>query len=240
MLKIKNLSVSYGDIPALKKVSLEVKQGDVVSVLGANGAGKTTLLKTISGLLRGDSESQIEFMGEPIHQLPPNEIVRRGIVHVPEGRQVFAELSVLENIEVGSYSRDDRSNLKREIAECFEMFPELIGKEKQLAGTLSGGEQQMVATARALIAKPLLLMVDEPSMGLAPVVVKRIFGLLREFVARGITILLVEQNAYMSMAVSNYAYIIAQGEMALHGSVEDLKKDEGVKDSYLGVKKKAN
>lgn len=240
MLKIKNLSVSYGDIPALKKVSLEVKQGDVVSVLGANGAGKTTLLKTISGLLRGDSESQIEFMGEPIHQLPPNEIVRRGIVHVPEGRQVFAELSVLENIEVGSYSRDDRSNLKREIAECFEMFPELIGKEKQLAGTLSGGEQQMVATARALIAKPLLLMVDEPSMGLAPVVVKRIFGLLREFVARGITILLVEQNAYMSMAVSNYAYIIAQGEMVLHGSVEDLKKDEGVKDSYLGVKKKAN
>jgi len=240
VLKIKNLSVSYGDIPALKKVSLEVKQGDVVSVLGANGAGKTTLLKTISGLLRGDSESQIEFMGEPIHQLPPNEIVRRGIVHVPEGRQVFAELSVLENIEVGSYSRDDRSNLKREIAECFEMFPELIGKEKQLAGTLSGGEQQMVATARALIAKPLLLMVDEPSMGLAPVVVKRIFGLLREFVARGITILLVEQNAYMSMAVSNYAYIIAQGEMALHGSVEDLKKDEGVKDSYLGVKKKAN
>jgi branched-chain amino acid transport system ATP-binding protein len=224
----------------LKKVSLEVKQGDVVSVLGANGAGKTTLLKTISGLLRGDSESQIEFMGEPIHQLPPNEIVRRGIVHVPEGRQVFAELSVLENIEVGSYSRDDRSNLKREIAECFEMFPELIGKEKQLAGTLSGGEQQMVATARALIAKPLLLMVDEPSMGLAPVVVKRIFGLLREFVARGITILLVEQNAYMSMAVSNYAYIIAQGEMVLHGSVEDLKKDEGVKDSYLGVKKKAN
>jgi branched-chain amino acid transport system ATP-binding protein len=240
VLKIKNLSVSYGDIPALKKVSLEVKQGDVVSVLGANGAGKTTLLKTISGLLRGDSESQIEFMGEPIHQLPPNEIVRRGIVHVPEGRQVFAELSVLENIEVGSYSRDDRSNLKREIAECFEMFPELIGKEKQLAGTLSGGEQQMVATARALIAKPLLLMVDEPSMGLAPVVVKRIFGLLREFVARGITILLVEQNAYMSMAVSNYAYIIAQGEMVLHGSVEDLKKDEGVKDSYLGVKKKAN
>ncbi|HHT69917.1 MAG TPA: ABC transporter ATP-binding protein [Firmicutes bacterium] len=240
MLKIKNLSVSYGDIPALKKVSLEVKQGDVVSVLGANGAGKTTLLKTISGLLRGDSESQIEFMGEPIHQLPPNEIVRRGIVHVPEGRQVFAELSVLENIEAGSYSRDDRSNLKREIAECFEMFPELIGKEKQLAGTLSGGEQQMVATARALIAKPLLLMVDEPSMGLAPVVVKRIFGLLREFVARGITILLVEQNAYMSMAVSNYAYIIAQGEMVLHGSVEDLKKDEGVKDSYLGVKKKAN
>lgn len=238
MLKITNLSVSYGDIPALKKVSLEVKQGDVVSVLGANGAGKTTLLKGISGLQRGNSESRIEFMGEPIHQLPPNEIVRRGIVHVPEGRQVFSELSVLENIEVGSYSRKDRRNIKREISECFGMFPELLGKEKQLAGTLSGGEQQMVATARALIAKPKLLMVDEPSMGLAPVVVKRIFGLLREFVARGITILLVEQNAYMSMAVSNYAYIIAQGEIALHGTVEDLKKDEGVKDSYLGVKKK--
>ncbi len=245
MLKITNLSVSYGDIPALKKVSLEVKQGDVVSVLGANGAGKTTLLKAISGLLRGDSDTQIEFMGELIHQLPPNEIVKRGIVHLPEGRQVFSDLSVLENIEVGSYSRQDRSNIKSEIAECFEMFPELVGKEKQLAGTLSGGEQQMVATARALIAKPQLLMVDEPSMGLAPVVVKRIFGLLREFVRilkwvviRGITILLVEQNAYMSMAVSNYAYIIAQGEIALHGSVEDLKKDEAVKDSYLGVKKK--
>ncbi len=240
MLKVTNLSVSYGDIPALKKVSLEVKQGDVVSVLGANGAGKTTLLKAISGLLRGDENCSIEFMGEPIHQLPPNEIVQRGIVHVPEGRQVFSELSVLENIEVGSYSRQDRSNIKREIAECFEMFPELLGKEKQLAGTLSGGEQQMVATARALIAKPKLLMIDEPSMGLAPVVVKRIFGLLREFVARGITILLVEQNAYMSMAVSNYAYIIAQGEIALHGSVEDLKKDEAVKDSYLGVKRKSD
>lgn len=238
MLRITNLSVSYGDIPALRKVSLEVKQGDVVSVLGANGAGKTTLLKAVSGLLRGDSETKIEFMGEPIHQLPPSEIVRRGIVHVPEGRQVFSELSVLENIEVGSYARQDRRNIKKEIAECFEMFPELLGKEKQLAGTLSGGEQQMVATARALIAKPQLLMVDEPSMGLAPVVVKRIFGLLREFVKRGITILLVEQSAYMSMAVSNYAYIIAQGEIALHGTVEDLKKDEAVKDSYLGVKKK--
>ncbi len=236
MLKITNLSVSYGDIPALKKVNLEVKQGDVVSVLGANGAGKTTLLKTISGLLKGDAESRIEFLGEPIHNLPPHEIVKRGVVHLPEGRQVFPELTVMENIEVGSFTRQDRRQVKEDIAKCFEMFPELRGKEKQLAGTLSGGEQQMVATARALIAAPKLLMIDEPSMGLAPVVVKRIFGLLREFIARGITILLVEQNAYMSMAVSNYAYILAQGEIVLHGSVEELRQDESVKDSYLGKK----
>jgi len=236
MLKITNLSVSYGDIPALKKVNLEVKQGDVVSVLGANGAGKTTLLKTISGLLKGDAESRIEFLGEPIHNLPPHEIVKRGVVHLPEGRQVFPELTVMENIEVGSFTRQDRRQVKEDIAKCFEMFPELRGKEKQLAGTLSGGEQQMVATARALIAAPKLLMIDEPSMGLAPVVVKRIFGLLREFIARGITILLVEQNAYMSMAVSNYAYILAQGEIVLHSSVEELRQDESVKDSYLGKK----
>lgn len=236
MLKITKLSVSYGDIPALKKVNLEVKQGDVVSVLGANGAGKTTLLKTISGLLKGDAESRIEFLGEPIHNLPPHEIVKRGLVHLPEGRQVFPELTVMENIEVGSFTRKDRRQVKEDIAKCFEMFPELRGKEKQLAGTLSGGEQQMVATARALIAAPKLLMIDEPSMGLAPVVVKRIFGLLREFIARGITILLVEQNAYMSMAVSNYAYILAQGEIVLHGSVEELRQDESVKDSYLGKK----
>ena len=236
MLKITNLSVSYGDIPALKKVNLEVKQGDVVSVLGANGAGKTTLLKTISGLLKGDAESRIEFLGEPIHNLPPHEIVKRGVVHQPEGRQVFPELTVMENIEMGSFTRQDRRQVKEDIAKCFEMFPELRGKEKQLAGTLSGGEQQMVATARALIAAPKLLMIDEPSMGLAPVVVKRIFGLLREFIARGITILLVEQNAYMSMAVSNYAYILAQGEIVLHGSVEELRQDESVKDSYLGKK----
>lgn len=236
MLKITKLSVSYGDIPALKKVNLEVKQGDVVSVLGANGAGKTTLLKTISGLLKGDAESRIEFLGEPIHNLPPHEIVKRGLVHLPEGRQVFPELTVMENIEMGSFTRQDRRQVKEDIAKCFEMFPELRGKEKQLAGTLSGGEQQMVATARALIAAPKLLMIDEPSMGLAPVVVKRIFGLLREFIARGITILLVEQNAYMSMAVSNYAYILAQGEIVLHGSVEELRQDESVKDSYLGKK----
>lgn len=236
MLKITKLSVSYGDIPALKKVNLEVKQGDVVSVLGANGAGKTTLLKTISGLLKGDAESRIEFLGEPIHNLPPHEIVKRGVVHLPEGRQVFPELTVMENIEVGSFTRQDRRQVKEDIAKCFEMFPELRGKEKQLAGTLSGGEQQMVATARALIAAPKLLMIDEPSMGLAPVVVKRIFGLLREFIARGITILLVEQNAYMSMAVSNYAYILAQGEIVLHSSVEELRQDESVKDSYLGKK----
>lgn len=236
MLKITKLSVSYGDIPALKKVNLEVKQGDVVSVLGANGAGKTTLLKTISGLLKGDAESRIEFLGEPIHNLPPHEIVKRGVVHLPEGRQVFPELTVMENIEMGSFTRQDRRQVKEDIAKCFEMFPELRGKEKQLAGTLSGGEQQMVATARALIAAPKLLMIDEPSMGLAPVVVKRIFGLLREFIARGITILLVEQNAYMSMAVSNYAYILAQGEIVLHGSVEELRQDESVKDSYLGKK----
>lgn len=236
MLKITKLSVSYGDIPALKKVNLEVKQGDVVSVLGANGAGKTTLLKTISGLLKGDAESRIEFLGEPIHNLPPHEIVKRGVVHLPEGRQVFPELTVMENIEVGSFTRQDRRQVKEDMAKCFEMFPELRGKEKQLAGTLSGGEQQMVATARALIAAPKLLMIDEPSMGLAPVVVKRIFGLLREFIARGITILLVEQNAYMSMAVSNYAYILAQGEIVLHGSVEELRQDESVKDSYLGKK----
>jgi len=239
MLEVSNLAVSYGDIPAIKNVSLKVNKGDVVSVLGPNGAGKTTLLKTISGLLRVGEGSKITFLGERIDNLPPDEIVARGIIHLPEGRKIFPDLTVMENVEVGSIGRKNRQMVKQEIEELFEIFPELKGREKQLGGTLSGGEQQMLATARALIAAPTLLMIDEPSMGLAPVIVKRMFKVIRDVISKkGITVLLVEQNAFLSMEVSNRAYILAQGEIRLHGTVEELRKDPRVKETYLrGVKK---
>ncbi|HHY33144.1 MAG TPA: ABC transporter ATP-binding protein [Firmicutes bacterium] len=234
MLEVRNLDVAYNGIPALRGVSLDVREGEVVSVLGPNGAGKTTLLNAISGLVKPDPSSKILFMGEDISQLEPGQIVAKGIIQVPEGRQIFPELTVLENVEVGSIRRKDRAKIKKDIEDIFEVFPELKGRKRQLGGTLSGGEQQMLAIARALIAEPKLLMIDEPSMGLAPIVVQRIFRLIQTDIRkRGITVLLVEQNAYLSMAVSDRAYILAQGEVALNGTVEELSRDAKVKETYF-------
>lgn len=234
MLEIKNLSVSYDGIPALRKVSLEVKQGETVSVLGPNGAGKTTLLNAISGLVQPQPDSSIRFLGKELAGHAPNEVVGAGLIQVPEGRQIFAELTVLENIEMGAVRRHDRKDIAKDIADMFDIFPELRGREKQYGGTLSGGEQQMLAIARALVASPKLVMIDEPSMGLAPVVVQRIFRLIKDVIAkRGITVLLVEQNTALSFAVSDRAYILTQGAVAMEGTVEELSRDQRVKETYF-------
>ncbi|MGB4337128.1 MAG: ABC transporter ATP-binding protein [Bacillota bacterium] len=234
MLEIRNLSVSYNGIPALRRVSLDIRQGETVSVLGPNGAGKTTLLNAISGLVRLEPGSSIKFLGQELAGKNPNEVVAAGIVQVPEGRQIFPELTVMDNLEVGTVLRRDRRQALADIAEMFEVFPELKGREKQLGGTLSGGEQQMLAIARALVAAPKLIMIDEPSMGLAPVVVQRIFRLIRDVIPkRGITVLLVEQNTALSFAVSDRAYILTQGAVAMHGTVEELARDQRVKETYF-------
>ncbi|OPZ65226.1 MAG: High-affinity branched-chain amino acid transport ATP-binding protein LivF [Firmicutes bacterium ADurb.Bin506] len=234
MLEIRGLSVSYNGIPALRRVSLDVNQGETVSVLGPNGAGKTTLLNAISGLVSSDSGSSIKFMGKELAGRNPDEVVAAGIVQVPEGRQIFAELTVLENIEMGTVLRRDRKQASADIAEMFDIFPELKGRERQNGGTLSGGEQQMLAIARALVAAPKLVMIDEPSMGLAPVVVQRIFRLIKDvIVKRGITVLLVEQNTALSFAVSDRAYILTQGSVAMHGTVAELSRDQRVKETYF-------
>ncbi len=203
-------------------------------MLGPNGAGKTTLLNAISGLVRLEPGSSIKFLGQELAGKNPNEVVAAGIVQVPEGRQIFPELTVMDNLEVGTVLRRDRRQALADIAEMFEVFPELKGREKQLGGTLSGGEQQMLAIARALVAAPKLIMIDEPSMGLAPVVVQRIFRLIRDVIPkRGITVLLVEQNTALSFAVSDRAYILTQGAVAMHGTVEELARDQRVKETYF-------
>jgi len=234
MLRIKDLNVSYNGIPALKGVSLEVREGETVSVLGPNGAGKTTLLRAISGLVHPQPGSSIEFMGKEIVGLPATSIVPIGIAQVPEGRQIFPELTVLENIEIGTARRTDRAEAKKDVLRMFELFPELKGREKQNGGTLSGGEQQMLAMCRALASKPKLLMIDEPSMGLAPVVVQRIFRFIKNEIPKlGITVLLVEQNTALSFAVSDRAYILAQGQVAMSGTVAELSRDQRVKETYF-------
>jgi len=234
MLEVRNLSVSYKGIPALRRVSLDVKQGEVVSVLGPNGAGKTTLLNAISGLVKPEADSSIRFVGKELVGQTPDVVVEAGVVQVPEGRQIFAELTVLENMEVGAVRRRDRKGIAKDIADMFDIFPELRGREKQYGGTLSGGEQQMLAIARALVAAPRLIMIDEPSMGLAPVVVQRIFRLIRDVITkRGVTVLLVEQNTALSFAVSDRAYILTQGSVAMQGTVEELSRDQRVKETYF-------
>ncbi|OPZ63201.1 MAG: High-affinity branched-chain amino acid transport ATP-binding protein LivF [Firmicutes bacterium ADurb.Bin506] len=234
MLEVRDLSVSYKGIPALRRVSLDVKQGEVVSVLGPNGAGKTTLLNAISGLVKPEADSSIRFVGKELVGQTPDVVVEAGVVQVPEGRQIFAELTVLENMEVGAVRRRDRKGIAKDIADMFDIFPELRGREKQYGGTLSGGEQQMLAIARALVAAPKLIMIDEPSMGLAPVVVQRIFRLIRDVITkRGVTVLLVEQNTALSFAVSDRAYILTQGSVAMQGTVEELSRDQRVKETYF-------
>lgn len=233
MLQIKEIDVYYGAIHALKKLSLEVEQGSIVTLIGANGAGKTTTLKSISGLLRPKSGS-IMFKDKDITKVAPEKIVGLGISQVPEGRRVFPSMSVMENLEMGAYLRKDKKGIDADMENVYTRFPRLKERRKQLAGTLSGGEQQMLAIGRALMARPQLLLMDEPSMGLAPLLVKEIFSIIKDINERGTTILLVEQNANMALSIADKAYVIETGEIVLQGSAHELMNSPEVKKAYLG------
>lgn len=234
MLEIKNLAVSYGAITALHGISLSVPAGGIVTLIGSNGAGKTTALKTISGLLKPRS-GEILYEGKNIAGLPPHQIVRLGLSHVPEGRMIFANLTVMENLQMGAYLQKDRQVVRRELDHVFAAFPRLQERERQIAGTLSGGEQQMLAMGRALMSRPKLLMLDEPSLGLAPLLVKTIFEKIVEINRQqGITILLVEQNAKLALEISGSGYVLETGRVALSGDSAALRQNPQVKSAYLG------
>ena len=234
MLELHNLCVSYGSIKALQEVSLKVEQGSIVTLIGANGAGKSTTLRTVSGLLRKQGGS-IRYQDEEIGQEPPHRIVARGISHVPEGRMIFANLTVRENLLMGAYLRKDRNQISKEFDFVYSIFPRLKERERQVAGTLSGGEQQMLAISRALMSKPRCLMLDEPSLGIAPILVKTIFQKIAEInQTLGITILLVEQNANLALEVSHYGYVLETGRIILHDNSGALRTNEQVKSAYLG------
>ena len=235
LLELKNVASYYGSVQALKSVSLRVEQGEVVTLLGANGAGKSTTLRTISGLLRPAS-GEVWFQGQPIHDMAPEKIVRLGISHVPEGRRIFPGLTVRENIMLGTSNRGrlPKKQMDEEIAEMFDIFPVIKPFENALGWTLSGGQQQMLAVARGLMAKPKLLLLDEPSLGLAPVIVQQLFATIRVIHASGTTILLVEQNANMALSVANRGYVLETGEMKVEGSPRELLGNEAVRAAYLG------
>ena len=233
MLKIHNIDVYYGNIQALRNVSLEVNEGEIVTLIGANGAGKSTLLKTISGLLKPKLGS-IEYLGSNIDGKAAQSIVKAGISHEPEGRRVFANMSVEENLELGAYLRNDREQIKKDMDHVYELFPRLLERRKQQSGTLSGGEQQMLAMGRALMAKPKLIILDEPSMGLAPLMVKNIFNIIEMVNKEGVTVLLVEQNANMALSVADRAYVLETGSIVLSGTAKELQESEEVKAAYLG------
>jgi len=235
LLELKNVASYYGSVQALKSVSLRVEQGEVVTLLGANGAGKSTTLRTISGLLRPAS-GEVWFEGQPIHDMAPEKIVRLGISHVPEGRRIFPGLTVRENIMLGTSNRGrlPKKRMDEEVAEMFDIFPVIKPFEHALGWTLSGGQQQMLAVARGLMAKPKLLLLDEPSLGLAPVIVQQLFATIRVIHARGTTILLVEQNANMALSVANRGYVLETGEMKVEGSPKELLGNEDVRAAYLG------
>nr|WP_106781899.1 ABC transporter ATP-binding protein [Lysinibacillus timonensis] len=233
MLKVNNIDVYYGNIHALKDVSLEVNEGEIVTLIGANGAGKSTLLKTLSGLLK-PKNGQITYQTEQIAGKPAQAIVKSGISQVPEGRRVFANMSVEENLELGAFIRKDRDSIKKDLASVYELFPRLDERRKQLSGTLSGGEQQMLAMGRALMAKPKLLLLDEPSMGLAPLIVKQIFEIIQMVNKQGTTVLLVEQNAHMALSIADRAYVLETGKIVLSGTAKELQESEEVKAAYLG------
>ena len=234
MLEVKNLTVNYGAITALQGISLTVKQGDIVTLIGANGAGKTTTLKTISGLLRAQS-GEILYQGQNITRLRAHQIVKLGVSHVPEGRMIFANLTVLENLQMGAFLRTDKAAVRSEMDYVFNIFPRLHERVKQVAGTLSGGEQQMLAIGRALMSKPKFLMLDEPSLGIAPLLVKTIFEKIVEINQQhGITILLVEQNANLALEMARYGYVLETGRMILHDASTVLRQNPQVKSAYLG------
>ncbi|MFK9117611.1 ABC transporter ATP-binding protein [Peribacillus frigoritolerans] len=233
MLKIEDINVYYGNIQALKGVSMEINEGEIVTLIGANGAGKSTLLKTISGLLK-PKQGKVLFEGDSIGGKAAQAIVKMGISHVPEGRRVFANMTVVENLELGAYLRKDKDGIHKDMEKVYELFPRLLERIKQQAGTLSGGEQQMLAMGRALMAKPRLLLLDEPSMGLAPLLVKQIFNIIQEISESGTTILLVEQNANLALSIADRAYVVETGRIVLSGNAEELTSSEEIKMAYLG------
>lgn len=233
MLKIDNIHVYYGAIHALKGVSLEVHKGEIVTLIGANGAGKSTTLRTVSGLLAPKSGG-ISFLGENIAGMPAHEIVKHGISQVPEGRRIFAEMSVQENLEMGAFTRKDKAGVEKDFEIVYNRFPRLKERRKQQAGTLSGGEQQMLAMGRALMSRPKLLLLDEPSMGLAPLLIKEIFSIIEDINREGTTVLLVEQNANMALSIAHRAYVMETGRITLQGTAKELAASEDVRKAYLG------
>ena len=233
MLKIDDIHVYYGAIHAIKGISLEVKEGEIVTLIGANGAGKSTILRTVSGLLKPKTGS-IKFMDNDIGGLPAHKIVKDGISQVPEGRRIFAEMSVMENLELGAFIRSDKDGIKQDLEMVFHRFPRLEERKEQLAGTLSGGEQQMLAMGRALMSRPKLLLLDEPSMGLAPLLIREIFSIIQDINRTGTTILLVEQNANMALSIANRAYVLETGRITLSGDAQKLAASEEVRKAYLG------
>ena len=234
MLRVSELNVYYDAIHALKDVTFEVHEGEIVSLIGANGAGKTTTLHTISGLIRA-RKGKISFLGKEIQHVEAHEILKMGLAQVPEGRRIFAKMTVLENLEMGAYARKDRAQLGEEMERVFASFPRLKERRRQLAGTLSGGEQQMLAMGRALMSSPKLLMMDEPSMGLSPILVAEIFSIIKNINQQGVTVLLVEQNARMALSIADRAYVMETGKIVMQGPARELLGNEDVKRAYLGT-----
>ena len=233
MLKVRDLSVHYGKIKAVRNIDMEIAKGEIVSLIGANGAGKSTTLRTISGLLKPKTGS-ITFLGQDIAGVRAHEIVKKGISQVPEGRRVFAEMTVMENLDLGAFVRKDKAGIQQDLKHVFELFPRLEERKNQSAGTLSGGEQQMLAMGRALMSRPKLLLLDEPSMGLAPLLIKEIFNIIVDINKSGTTVLLVEQNANMALSIANRAYVLETGRITLSGSAKELAASEDVRKAYLG------
>ena len=233
MLKVTDLQVYYGVIQALKGISVEVNEGEVIALIGANGAGKTTILHTVTGLIN-QKAGKIEFEGKDISHTPAYKIVAEGMAHVPEGRRVFAELSVYDNLMMGAYTRKDKKEIAETLAMVYKRFPRLEERKKQMAGTLSGGEQQMLAMGRALMSKPKIILMDEPSMGLSPIFVNEIFDIIKAVSASGTTVLLVEQNAKKALSIADRAYVLETGKIILEGDAKVLMNDERVKKAYLG------
>lgn len=234
ILEIQDLNVKYGVIHAVKQLSLQIYRGEIVALIGTNGSGKTSTLRSISGL-SDNLQGNLVFEGNDITKLEPHRIVERGISQVPEGRGVFPDLTVLENLKLGAYVRSDKAGISADIKKMYELFPRLAERQKQLAGTMSGGEQQMLAIARALMARPKLLLLDEPSMGLAPLIVKEIFMAIREINKDGVSVLLVEQNATMALAVAHRGYVMETGNIVAEGTAEQLRSNDVVKSVYLGI-----
>lgn len=233
MLSVQDLEVYYGSIHAIKGISFEVEEGKIVTLIGANGAGKTTSLHAISGLLRPKS-GQISFYGKSIWGMEAHKILKLGMAHVPEGRRIFAEMTVMENLEMGAYARHDRGQISTDLDMVFQRLPRLKERRKQAAGTLSGGEQQMLAIGRAIMSKPKMMLLDEPTMGLSPILVGEIFQIIKDINADGVTVLLVEQNAKTALEIADTAYVLETGKVVIKGKASDLASDENIKNAYLG------